>query len=139
MEKNWLLRTQNKQILGPISRAKLIELVEKGSLSPEDEVCVGCGFWFYVKEKDNIQKYLYDAVVPDFNPISEAPSVLTGDGESVSDVESDSQTAVLNLNDLQGQLSQKPTEDGEQSLPDDGDLDYPDMGDATDSVAEKKK
>ena len=51
MEKNWLIRTTKLKILGPASRDKIIELVEKGSLAFEDEICVGNGFWFSIKKR----------------------------------------------------------------------------------------
>ena len=76
MNKDWLIRTRQKKLLGPISREKLIELIEKGSLAPEDQVCSGNGYWIYVKEQDLVQKYIYDNCEQDFNPIAEAADVL---------------------------------------------------------------
>ena len=57
--KNWLIRTKTNYILGPISRDKLLELIQSGSLTDEDELCSGNGFWFYYREKDllNYKKF----------------------------------------------------------------------------------
>ena len=74
--KNWLIRTRAKQILGPVSKKKIIEFVEKGSLSPEDEITCGNGYWVSVKERDLLDRYLYGDVPMEFNPISEAKPVL---------------------------------------------------------------
>ncbi|OFZ23872.1 MAG: hypothetical protein A2202_02355 [Bdellovibrionales bacterium RIFOXYA1_FULL_36_14] len=86
MEKNWLIRTTNLKILGPASREKIIELVEKGSLAFEDEICIGNGFWFSIKEKEYLKKYLFDQEVQNFNPISEADVILGSPGSpSIND------------------------------------------------------
>lgn len=70
--KNWLIRTKSYHLLGPVSKNKLLELIENGSITTDDEICSGSGYWFYVKETDLVQKYLYDNVAQDFNPVSEA-------------------------------------------------------------------
>jgi len=57
--KNWLIRTKDKKILGPVTLDKIKELLEKKSLFEEDEICQGNGFWFWVKEKDLVDKYVY--------------------------------------------------------------------------------
>ncbi|MFN8369154.1 MAG: hypothetical protein U0T83_00860 [Bacteriovoracaceae bacterium] len=101
--KNWLIRTRNHRILGPITKEKLIELYESGSLSEDDEICSGNGYWFYVKEIALVEKYVKGDIVQSFNPISEAKSVLTkSQSETVED------------------------ESGPK-LPNSDDLDYPDI------------
>ena len=75
-EKNWLIRTRAKQILGPVSKKKIIEFVEKGSLAPEDEITMGNGYWISIKEREFLDRYLYGDVPMEFNPISEAKPVL---------------------------------------------------------------
>jgi hypothetical protein len=74
--KNWLIRTRVKQILGPVSKKKIIEFVEKGSLSLEDEITCGNGYWISVKERELLDKYLYGDIPMEFNPVSEAKPVL---------------------------------------------------------------
>ena len=76
MDKNWLIRTRQKQILGPIGRDKLLELLSKNLLAQDDEICSGNGHWFYVKEKLLMEKYIYEGQKQSFNPISEAKDVL---------------------------------------------------------------
>jgi len=76
MERNWLIRTTQNQILGPVSKAKVLEFLQKGALGPGDEVCSGNGYWFYIKEKDLVDKYLHGDVPQGYNPISESISVL---------------------------------------------------------------
>ncbi len=75
-EKRWLIRTRSKQILGPASKEKILSLLEKQSLNDEDELSSGNGYWFWVKEKDLVEKYLYKSEIQGFNPVSESKSVL---------------------------------------------------------------
>jgi hypothetical protein len=70
--KNWIIRTKTNYILGPVSREKLIELIHSGSLTDEDELCSGNGFWFYFREKDLLDHYLLNGHKQGFNPVSEA-------------------------------------------------------------------
>ncbi|MCT4641683.1 MAG: hypothetical protein N4A33_05245 [Bacteriovoracaceae bacterium] len=76
MKKNWLIRTRNNHLLGPISLNKVKELIENKSLKGDDEICSGNGYWFFIREKDLIQKYIYEEVPQGFNPVSEASTVL---------------------------------------------------------------
>lgn len=70
--KNWLIRTKTNFILGPVSREKLLELIDSGSLTEEDEICSGNGFWFYFREKELLKKFLMENKKQSFNPVSEA-------------------------------------------------------------------
>ena len=70
--KNWLIRTKTNFILGPVSKEKLLELIDSGSLTDEDEICSGNGFWFYFREKEFVQRYLFENNQQEFNPVSEA-------------------------------------------------------------------
>lgn len=76
MDRNWLIRTTQFQILGPISKEKILEFYKKGALGPDDEICSGNGYWFSIKEKDLVEKYLTGDIPQSFNPISEAPTVV---------------------------------------------------------------
>jgi hypothetical protein len=76
-DKTWLIRTVRKKILGPISKEQVIEFIEKNALSKDDEIVSGNGYWFSIKEKDLLDKYLYGDLRQSFNPISEAVSVLS--------------------------------------------------------------
>lgn len=77
MERNWLIRTTQKQILGPVAKAKVLEFLQKGALGLNDEVTSGNGYWFSLKEKDLVEKYLLGDVPQSYNPISESRSVLS--------------------------------------------------------------
>jgi len=78
MEKNWLIRTQNKKILGPVSKSKIIELVQKKSLTENDEICPGNGHWFFIREKELADQFLWGDLPSSFNPVSEAPCLFMG-------------------------------------------------------------
>lgn len=76
MEKNWLIRTKSCHILGPVSREKVIELWQNGSIKPEDEICSGNGHWIWLRESDLVERYLMSGEKQGFNPICEAPTVF---------------------------------------------------------------
>jgi hypothetical protein len=77
MDKNWLIRTKSNHILGPVSKEKVIELYNNGSIKPDDEVCSGNGYWFFIREDDLVNRYLLGTQVQSFNPMSEAKNILT--------------------------------------------------------------
>jgi hypothetical protein len=76
MEKNWLIRTKSNHILGPVSKEKVLELLRNGSIKPDDEVCSGNGYWFFIREDELVSRFLLGDEVQGFNPISEAKDVL---------------------------------------------------------------
>jgi len=76
MNKNWLIRTKNNHILGPVSIGKIRTLLENNSLNLEDELCSGNGYWFSVKEDELVQKYIHDEIPQSYNPVSEAQTNL---------------------------------------------------------------
>lgn len=99
MDKNWLIRTKSNHILGPISKEKVLELYHNGSIKPDDEVCSGNGYWFFIREDDLVSRYLLGNEPQGFNPISEAKDVLTGSAQSrMSEGTSDDITLVGGLN-----------------------------------------
>src|SRR5688572_15688330 len=109
-KKNWLIRTKDFQILGPVSKEKIIELLNNGSFNPQDEVCSGSGYWFFLKEKDLVDKFLFGDEVQPFNPVIEAKDVLTAGFESKID-------------------APKPREEN-VCVPSQEDLEYPSMPEA---------
>ncbi len=76
MNKNWLIRTKNNHILGPVSLEKIKTLLENRSLNSEDELCSGNGYWFSVKEDQLVEKYIYKEIPQSYNPITEAKTVV---------------------------------------------------------------
>lgn len=89
MSKNWLIRTKTNHILGPISKEKVLELLQNNSIKADDEICSGNGFWFYVREEDMVARFLLGREQQNFNPISEAKDVLTTPGVKPSQQEED--------------------------------------------------
>ncbi|MCR9203098.1 MAG: hypothetical protein NXH75_00865 [Halobacteriovoraceae bacterium] len=134
--KNWLIRTKNKQILGPATKDKVIELIEKGSLAGDDEVACGNGYWFWVKEKDLLEKYLYGDLPQTFNPISEAVDVLTAktspEGVTASVMDSPQKADEKAESPVSNQL---PVDD-DLAYPDSGELDYPDLEETPENTFE---
>lgn len=117
LERNWLIRTTQNQILGPISKAKLVEFIQKGALGLQDEVSSGNGYWFQVKEQELVEKYLFGDIPQSFNPMSEAKSVY-------SRKDNPNKTTSLNMapaNKVQEKKEEKVV------LPSSDDLDFPDM------------
>jgi hypothetical protein len=82
MGKNWLIRTKSNHILGPVSKEKVLELYQNGSIKQDDEICSGNGYWFFIRESDLVDRYLLGDAIQTFNPISEAKDVLTSSGSS---------------------------------------------------------
>lgn len=125
MEKNWLIRTRSKKILGPISKEKLIEFVNKGSLIAEDEITSGNGYWFKVKEKDLLEKYIFGDIPQSFNPISEAPNILTAFDQRERET-----TASFKPSGMPKEIIERTNSGKYQEavvVPSDDDLDYPDL------------
>ena len=77
MDKNWLIRTKSNHILGPVSKEKVLELYQNGSIKPDDEVCSGNGYWFFIREEELVERFLLGSEAQGFNPISEAKDVIT--------------------------------------------------------------
>lgn len=100
MEKNWLIRTKSNHILGPISKDKVLELFNNGSIKPDDEICSGNGFWFFIREDDLVKRYLLGDEPQGFNPISEAKNVLTQAAPKLSEVENRDEITQIGKVDL---------------------------------------
>ncbi len=113
MEKNWLIRTSQKQILGPISKERVIELIKKGNLTDDDEICSGNGYWFHIKEKNLVEKYIYGNHLQTFNIITEAKSIFTEE-----DMEEKLNEGLENVSVSRGK---------ETPYPEEGDLEFPDV------------
>lgn len=132
MKRNWLIRTKNNKILGPLPKEKVVELYNAGDLKELDEVCSGNGYWFWIKEKELVEKYLVGEAEQSFNPVSEAQTVLChSKGGSVLGVSKESNTEntqVLQVPiDLKKKSEKLETDDDEEVVvPLTNDLDYPD-------------
>jgi len=133
MERNWLIRTQHNQILGPISKLKVLEFIEKGSLSHQDEISSGNGYWFFVRERDLVDRFIRGEEVQGFNPISEAKTVLAY-GEKTHRTLSINSVIAHNLDDANStttDITKVRTLESFQTVlnksPDEGDLEFPDI------------
>ncbi len=94
--------------------------MEKGALGLNDEVTSGNGFWFSLKEKDLVDKFLYGDVPQGYNPISESKSVL-------SKRENPDKTTSLNTAPANKTQVLKAVNEGPGTLPKQEDLEYPDI------------
>ena len=113
MVKNWLIRTKNNHILGPVSREKIRELISNGSIKGDDEICSGNGYWIHVREQDLVARYVMGSEQQPFNPVQEAEPVFA---------------LSPNKDDLEYPK-------GEDKLPGNEDLEYPDReGSQTDAT-----
>jgi len=118
-DKNWLIRTKSNQILGPISKDKLMEFLDKGALNADDEVSSGNGYWFWIKESDLVARYLRGDIPQTFNPISEARDVITS---SLTE----NKTASISRIPSHQPKQNKEQQQAQKSLPDQNDLELPD-------------
>jgi hypothetical protein len=114
--KNWLIRTKNNHILGPVSKNKLVDLYKNGSIKSDDEISSGNGYWFFVREKELVDRFLMGDEPQGFNPVQEAENMLTAKPEEPA-----------NDNELS-------LDEGDSLTPSDDDLAYPDLG--SDDVVE---
>jgi len=94
--------------------------MEKGALGLNDEVTSGNGFWFSLKEKDLVDKFLYGDIPQGYNPISESKSVLS---------KRDNPDKTTSLNTAPANKTQvlKAVNEGPATLPKQEDLEYPDI------------
>lgn len=120
MENKWLIRTTQNKIFGPFSKSKVLEFLKNKSLDPNDELASGNGHWFYLREYDLVEKYIYGDVPQGFNPISEAKSVLF-------QRENPDKTSSLNTAPANAAQVVKLDPNGIGALPLAEDLEYPDI------------
>ncbi len=113
MDKNWLIRTKSNHILGPVSKEKVIELYHNGSIKPDDEVCSGNGYWFFIREDDLVNRFLLGSETQSYNPISEAKNVLVMPPDTLKneDLENDiTLVGGINVSMLRDEKSSRPVE-----------------------------
>lgn len=77
MTKNWLIRTKNNHILGPVTKDKIKQLISNSSIKGDDEISSGNGYWIFVREQELVDKYIFGDTPQDFNPVQESLPVLT--------------------------------------------------------------
>jgi hypothetical protein len=92
------IRTKSNHILGPVSKEKVVELYQNGSIKPDDEVCSGNGYWFFIREDELVNRFLLGDEVQKFNPMSEAKNILITMGEVISVQDENDITLVEGIN-----------------------------------------
>ncbi|MBL7665917.1 MAG: hypothetical protein JNM93_12350 [Bacteriovoracaceae bacterium] len=104
MQKNWLIRTKDNHIWGPVTKDKILELYQNGTIKLEDEICSGNGYWFHIKEKELVDRFLLKEEMQGFNPLS----TYDDDSEPTLEIESlptpvaeKHSTQVINLKELE--------------------------------------
>lgn len=111
MKRDWLIRTKNNHILGPVSKHKIRELIENGSIKGDDELCQANGHWFQIRENDYIDRFVYGEERMPPNPISEAPILFAlredGDLPSEHGASSVENTAFLQLDQVKSGAQDK--------------------------------
>lgn len=133
MSNRWLIRTNNNQILGPVSREKVLKLIKDKLLKGDDELSAGNSYWFGVREHDLVQKFLIEDVHPGANPISEAVDTISPPKGS---------TSVFKIEELKNdgsspnQAPPSTPESNDTCFPSDQDLEYPSIPGAP-QVSEK--
>jgi hypothetical protein len=127
MDKNWLIRTKNNHILGPVSKEKVRDLISNGSIKGDDEICSGDGYWLYIRETELVAKYILGDCLQGFNPVQEAKTVLSP-GKNI-EPKNDEEDMLPAGNDLEYPDMSKSDDVDVQLLPENDDLEYP--GDTT--------
>ena len=116
MDKNWLIRTQTNKIFGPISKGRVVELIEQNALGPQDEVAKGNGHWFWIKEKELVKKYLYGDETHPEEPLNQKTTENSTETESAVD---ETVSFQLDREALAGEEASPPPSGGSPSpLPD---------------------
>ena len=67
--RKWLIRMSDNKIFGPASKEKIIDLYRDKTISDEDEICSGNGYWFHIRETELLEKYLLGDEEQSFNPV----------------------------------------------------------------------
>ncbi len=133
----WLIRTKQNKILGPVSKNKIQELLSKGALTPDDEICSGNGYWFWVKEQELVDKFVYGEETQPFNPVSEASTIIAVTGYSTDAPEYE--TPPMAPAPASPVVITSKEDDEETLVPDEGDLEYPNPEDYKDLKVEAIK
>ena len=96
--KKWLIRMADGRIFGPLEREQVIQSYRDKLLSEKDEICCGMGYWFYVSEKEIMEKYLFNES-NDFGAVS-----LDNHSDKVFD---DVDTDITLISDVSGFVTKK--------------------------------
>lgn len=116
MDRKWLVRLTNKDILGPYDRDEVLKLIHDGELKNDDEVCSGNGYWFALKETELVEKFVSKGELQPFNPVSEATTLFADSSQESLDnldglqEEKDDVTQVVSVDEVgEDQNTEKET------------------------------
>lgn len=102
----WLVRTSENWVTGPYLKEELCLMIQEGKLVLQDEVCPANGYWIFLHERDEVQKFLG----------VEVPRVVSEDEEDITETQSCEEEDVtdpdLNRGTTQSSLSQSLGETG---------------------------
>jgi len=54
----WLVRTAQNQIAGPYSKEQIIDMIQRGQIGLQDEVCQANHYWIYLHEREEVSAQL---------------------------------------------------------------------------------
>lgn len=55
---DWLLRTAKNRISGPFTADRIRQMIAKGEIGLEDEICQANHYWFFLQERAEVRKFL---------------------------------------------------------------------------------
>ena len=67
----WMARKESGELIGPISKSEMIQLLQSGDLTQNDSCCSGNGYWIFIREKDLLEKFIYSDEIQGFEYDSE--------------------------------------------------------------------
>jgi len=68
---DWLIRTRDNSIFGPVPKEEVIRRIQTGELTPRDEVCRANHYWFTLYEKQEFVDQLGIPFPEKFLPATE--------------------------------------------------------------------
>lgn len=78
----WLVRTAQNEIRGPVTHAEILQQIERGEIALQDEVCRADGYWFYLHEGTETLAQL--GIAP--------PHSTRAHGEEITQTDTDTET-----------------------------------------------
>ena len=60
----WLVRTSQNVIAGPYPREQILQMIKDRHLRPQDEVCPGNSYWFFLHEAEEVIRFLGAEAIP---------------------------------------------------------------------------
>ncbi len=77
IEKKWFIRTKTLEIKGSYTRDEIIVFIDDNTITNDDEICSGNGFWFKISENDLLMNYLFKNIIQEFDPSSKTKTTLS--------------------------------------------------------------